>query len=328
MLSEPILAVVDHKGEPAEGYTLTGPGAGLITLARSLTTGPVITVVLNIAPDREALEACGAERVLLPELGGANPRVAAVAAEVAASALAKLAAEGVTPAAVLCVSNFRGKEIAGRLGYLTGGGGAADVTELSAEGGQLVAKKAVLQGTWQSQFAPARGIPVIAVAPSALPTSHSRSENTTYEPLACEFSPAALGVAVEESHWQVSAQASLTEARAVVCVGRGGVGAIPQAQELAELLGGAVGATRVVTDEGHLPRSAQIGQTGVSVSPDVYLGLGVSGALHHASGITGAGQIAAIVDDPDAEILKMADLGVIGRVEDVLPQVIDQLRAE
>ena len=90
-------------------------------------------------------------------------------------------------------------------------------------------------------------------------------------------------------------------------------------RSLAEPLNAAVGATRVACDEGWIERSAQIGQTGETVSPRLYIGLGVSGAVHHTSGIQGAGTVVAICDDSEAPIFEMADFGVVGDVTEVVP---------
>ena len=95
---------------------------------------------------------------------------------------------------------------------------------------------------------------------------------------------------------------------------------------LADPLGAAVGATRVACDEGSIGRSAQIGQTGVSIAPRLYIGLGVSGAVHHTSGIQGAGTVVAVCDDSEAPIFEMADFGVVGDVVEVVPQLVDELK--
>ena len=96
-------------------------------------------------------------------------------------------------------------------------------------------------------------------------------------------------------------------------------------RSLAEPLNAAVGATRVACDEGWIERSAQIGQTGETVSPRLYIGLGVSGAVHHTSGIQGAGTVVAICDDSEAPIFEMADFGVVGDVTEVVPQLVEEL---
>ena len=117
----------------------------------------------------------------------------------------------------------------------------------------------------------------------------------------------------------------LAGARTVVVGGRGVDGDFDLVRSLAEPLGAAVGATRVACDEEWIERSAQIGQTGVSIVPRLYIGLGVSGAIHHTSGIQGAGTIVAVCDDSEAPIFEMADFGVVGDVTEVVPQLVAEL---
>ena len=117
----------------------------------------------------------------------------------------------------------------------------------------------------------------------------------------------------------------LGEARTVVVGGRGVDGDFDLVRSLAQPLDAAVGATRVACDEGWIERSAQIGQTGETISPRLYIGLGVSGAVHHTSGIQGAGTVVAICDDSEAPIFEMADFGVVGDVTEVVPQLVEEL---
>ena len=124
---------------------------------------------------------------------------------------------------------------------------------------------------------------------------------------------------------------SLADASTVVCGGRGVDGDFELVRSLADALGGAVGATRVACDEGWAPRAEQIGQTGLTVTPNLYIGLGVSGAIHHAVGMQSAAHIVAVCDDPDAPIFEIADFGVVGDVTEVVPAalaIIEEARAQ
>ena len=123
----------------------------------------------------------------------------------------------------------------------------------------------------------------------------------------------------------VASGPALSEARTVVVGGRGVDGDFDLVRSLAQPLDAAVGATRVACDEGWIERSAQIGQTGETISPRLYIGLGVSGAVHHTSGIQGAGTVVAICDDSEAPIFEMADFGVVGDVTEVVPQLVEEL---
>ncbi|CRH93978.1 Electron transfer flavoprotein large subunit [Chlamydia trachomatis] len=119
---------------------------------------------------------------------------------------------------------------------------------------------------------------------------------------------------------------SLTEASTVVVAGRGTNGDVNIVNELADELGAAVGATRVVCDEGWAPRTMQIGQTGLSVSPNLYIGLGVSGAIHHTVGMQSSAHIVAVCDDPDAPIFEIADFGVVGDMFEVIPAALEEIK--
>lgn len=164
---------------------------------------------------------------------------------------------------------------------------------------------------------------VSSAAPTAsTPTSTAAGAAPAVVDLPVAYSPLATAITAER---QPASGPSLTQAEVVVCVGRGVGPDHTQAQQLAERLGGVLGATRVVCDEGWAPRAAQIGQTGVSVSPRLYIGLGVSGAIHHTSGITGASQIVAICDDPDAPIFELCDRGLVGKLEEILPELLKAL---
>ena len=119
---------------------------------------------------------------------------------------------------------------------------------------------------------------------------------------------------------------TVAAAEVVVVGGRGTNGDFGPVEALADLLGGAVGATRVATDEGWIAHDAQIGQTGVTVAPRLYIGAGVSGAVHHRGGMQSAGTIVAVNSDPEAPIFEIADLGIVGDLFEVLPQAIEELR--
>ena len=118
----------------------------------------------------------------------------------------------------------------------------------------------------------------------------------------------------------------LGSASIVVVGGRGTEGDFSVVEELADVLGGAVGATRVATDEGWIGHDAQIGQTGVTIAPRLYVGVGVSGAVHHRGGMQASGTIVAVNSDPDAPIFEIADFGVIGDLFTVVPQAAAEIR--
>lgn len=322
----PVLVVTDHTGDDTAGYTLTLASAQLLTLARSLTTGPVVAVALNPTPDLDALSAQGVAEVLVPGLAGHSPRVSAVVADAVRACLPLVD----HPAALLCVSNYRGREVTARLAAQLDSGAAVDVSALSVEGGELRARKSALAGSWTTHVHVTRGMPVIAVRPSSVEVHDApRPSQPARRDVDVDFSPEALAVTVESSLAQAdTGRVSLTEAQVVVVGGRGTDGDFGPVEALADALGGAVGATRVASDEGWVPRALQIGQTGVSVAPKLYVGLGVSGAIHHTVGMQSAQHVVAVCDDPDAPIFELADFGVVGDLFEVVPQAIEALRRE
>ena len=325
MLDAPLLVLVDL--ETAESAP-TGPSLELLTAARGLTGGDVIALALQPLgePARAALAGAGATRLLTADLGE-SAHLPATAADAVVAAVG-----AVQPAAVLVVSDYRGKELAGRAAVLLDSACVSDATALEAGGADddsvLRASKLVLSGSWSTTVSvgSAGSAPIIAVRPGIAEVSAADGAPLTAEPLEVPVSAEAAAVRlVSREATSVAPGPALTEARTVVVGGRGVNGDFDLVRSLAEPLGAAVGATRVACDEGWIERSAQIGQTGETISPRLYIGLGVSGAVHHTSGIQGAGTVVAICDDSEAPIFEMADFGVVGDVTEVVPQLVEEL---
>ena len=325
MLDAPLLVLVDL--ETAESAP-TGPSLELLTAARGLTGGDVIALALQPLgePARAALAGAGATRLLTADLGE-SVHLPATAADAVVAAVGT-----VQPAAVLVVSDYRGKELAGRAAVLLDSACVSDATALEAGGAGddsvLRASKLVLSGSWSTTVSvgSAGSAPIIAVRPGIAEVSAADGAPLTAEPLEVPVSAEATAVRlVSREATSVASGPALTEARTVVVGGRGVDGDFDLVRSLTEPLGAAVGATRVACDEGWIERSAQIGQTGETISPRLYIGLGVSGAVHHTSGIQGAGTVVAICDDSEAPIFEMADFGVVGDVTEVVPQLVEEL---
>ena len=325
MLDAPLLVLVDLETTEAAP---TGPSLELLTAARELTGGDVVALALQPLGEaaRAALAGAGATRLLTADLGEAAHLPATAADAVVA------AAGAVQPAAVLVVSDYRGKELAGRAAVLLDSACVSDATALEAGGAgddsMLRASKLVLSGSWSTTVSvgSAGSAPIIAVRPGIAEVSAADGAPLTAEPLEVPVSAEAAAVRlVSREATSVASGPALTEARTVVVGGRGVDGDFDLVRSLAEPLGAAVGATRVACDEGWIERSAQIGQTGETISPRLYIGLGVSGAVHHTSGIQGAGTVVAICDDSEAPIFEMADFGVVGDVTEVVPQLVEEL---
>lgn len=333
MLETPVLVLVDLESADAPGAPSaadqalpTGPAQELLTAARTLTGEQVVALVLaQVGPlAAEAIAAAGADRILSADLG----REAALPATAADAVVS--ASQQVGPGAILVVSDYRGKEIAGRASIILDSACVSDATQISAVDGELRASKLVLSGSWSTTLTVAprsQGTPVVCLRPGAVEAAvRQAAPALSPEALEVVVSPEARAVElVARETTAAAAGPALSEARTVVVGGRGVDGDFDLVRSLAEPLGAAVGATRVACDEGWIERSTQIGQTGETISPRLYIGLGVSGAIHHTSGIQGAGTIVAITDDSEAPIFEMADYGVVGDVTEVVPQLVEEL---
>ncbi|MDO4899771.1 electron transfer flavoprotein subunit alpha/FixB family protein [Actinomyces sp.] len=322
-LAAPVLVLVDRTPEGAP----TNAALGLVTTARRLTAVDVVALVLGAvdAENARLLGAAGATRLLVADTGG-RESVTAVAADAVVAAV-----NSIGPAVALVGSDYRGKEIAGRAAVLLGSACASDVGDLQVVGSELRASKLVLSGTWSTTMtvsAQSDRTPVISVHPSAVEPGPAVSEAGEPPVEVLDVPLTAEAAAVKVVSRQVvdaAAGPDLAEAQRVVVMGRGTDGDVDLVHSLADPLQAAIGATRVACDEGWIERSAQVGQTGASVAPRLYIGLGVSGAIHHTSGIQGAGAIVAICDDSEAPIFEMADYGVVGDVAEVVPQLVEEL---
>ncbi|HEY5518752.1 MAG TPA: electron transfer flavoprotein subunit alpha/FixB family protein, partial [Cellulomonas sp.] len=251
------------------------------------------------------------------------------------SRLTPVAAEAMTAVAVeqaaslvLLTSTFENKEIAARVGAATGAGVVVDAGGVAVTGGRVVADKTVFAGTWNTRCAITTALAVVALKPNSV-QAEPADIPTTPEVVVVDVvvSDRALAVTlVERTERPASGRPELGGAQVVVAGGRGTEGDFSPLEELADLLGGAVGATRVATDEGWIGHDAQIGQTGVTIAPRLYVGAGVSGAVHHRGGMQAAGTIVAVNSDPEAPIFEIADFGVVGDLFTVLPQAAAELR--
>jgi electron transfer flavoprotein alpha subunit len=241
-----------------------------------------------------------------------------------AAALEKLVRD-VSPAAVLIPSTQEGKEVAGRLAVRLDNGVLIDVVDLAADG---TATQAIFAGSTTVRSRVARGIPLVTVRPSSVtptPAPVTPAVTPVDVALAASDTLAAVSDRVAEAK---SARPELTEASVVVAGGRG-VGSAENfalVEELADLLGAAVGASRAATDSGFYPHQFQIGQTGKTVSPQLYIALGISGAIQHRAGMQTSKTIVAVNKDSEAPIFELADYGIVGDLFTVVPQAAEEIR--
>lgn len=305
-----ILVVVDH----VDG-TVKKPTTELLTIARRM--GEPVAVFLGQGSGNavETLARFGATKVFVVDAPELDQYLIAPKAEALAAVVAQ-----VNPAAVLVTSSAEGKEIAARLAVRTGSGIVTDAVDVSADG---TATQSVFAGSWSVQAKVTTGTPIITVKPNAAapeeaPTSPS-VENVTVTFSDISTSARITGVEPRAK----SGRPELTEAAIVVSGGRGvggpeGFGVI---EALADSLGAAVGASRAATDAGWYPHAFQVGQTGKTVSPQLYVANGISGAIQHRAGMQTSKTIVAVNKDAEAPIFELADYGVVGDLFAVVPQL-------
>ncbi len=312
-----VLVLVEH----AEG-ALKKVSAELITAARAL--GEPVAVVVGApgtaTPLVDDLKAAGAAKIYVAESDTVENYLVTPYVDVLASLV-----ETASPAAVLLAASADGKEIAGRLAARLGSGMLVDVVEVK-EG--AVGVHSIFGGAYTVEAKVNSDTPVITVRPGAVeaePVAAAGEQVTVEVPEQAENAtkitarqPAAAGDRPE-----------LTEASVVVSGGRG-VGSAEKfsvVEDLADSLGAAVGASRAAVDSGYYPGQFQVGQTGKTVSPQLYIALGISGAIQHRAGMQTSKTIVAVNKDEEAPIFEIADYGIVGDLFKVAPQLADAIKA-
>ena len=241
------------------------------------------------------------------------------------SALAKKV-EAEKPDLVLLGATLNGRDLGARLAARLARAYAADVTGVRAAGNAIEVDKPMYAGKVRAKLRlelPA----VVSVRPGAMPVKDG-AEAPQVEKIDADASAEKLTFVKLEATATAAKRVSLSEARVVVSGGRGLKG--PEnwhlVEELADALGGAVGASRAVTDAGWRPNEEQVGQTGKTVTPDLYVALGISGAIQHLAGMTSSKVIVAVNKDPDADIFKIADYGVVADVFEFIPAFTEAVK--
>jgi electron transfer flavoprotein alpha subunit len=310
-----ILVLAEHDGESVKKVTFE-----LLTLARRFGEPSVVWAGPGAEGGRDRLAEFGAATVYVADGEEFSDYVVAPKAELLASLVA-----GKSPAAVLVASTAEGREVAARLAVKTGSGLLTDAVDL-AEG--LVAEQSIFGGAIIVQSKVKAGTPIVAVRPNAV-APEAAPGSAAIENVSVQISDGAKAAHITERVVQErSERPELTEASIVVSGGRG-VGSgenFALIERLADSLGAAVGASRAATDAGWYPHQFQVGQTGKTVSPQLYLAVGISGAIQHRAGMQTSKTIMVINKDPEAPIFELADFGVVGDLFQVVPALTEEIQ--
>ncbi|OMC15439.1 MULTISPECIES: electron transfer flavoprotein subunit alpha/FixB family protein [unclassified Mycobacterium] len=312
-----VLVLVEH----AEG-ALKKVTSELITAARALGEPAAVVVGApgTAAPLADGLKEAGAAKIYVAESDAVDNYLITPTVDVLAAL-----AESNAPAAVLLAANADGKEIAGRLAARIGSGLLVDVVDVK-EGAK--ATHSIFGGAFTVEAQANGDTPVITVRAGAIdaePAAGAGEQVTVEVP-----APAENATKITSREPAVAGdRPELTEATIVVSGGRG-VGSAENfnvVEALADSLGAAVGASRAAVDSGYYPGQFQVGQTGKTVSPQLYIALGISGAIQHRAGMQTSKTIVAVNKDEEAPIFEIADYGVVGDLFKVAPQLTDAIKA-
>jgi electron transfer flavoprotein alpha subunit len=283
-------------------------------------SGPVTAVFLGPGAASAAALAAGADRALASEAAALG---AYSGESFAAAVLAAVSA--VEPAAIFFSASTQGRDLAPRVATKLGVGCVSDCTALAARGGAIEATRPVLAGKALATVK-SRTTPFVAtLRPNAFGVAPASPPSKVE---ALDFDPPAPRTTVKALHRAATARAELSQAQVIVAGGRGMKG--PEhyklLEDLADEIGAAVGASRAAVDAGWRPHADQVGQTGKTVSPTLYVAAGISGAIQHLAGMSSSKVIVAINKDPQAPIFQVANYGIVGDLFEIVPALRDEIR--
>jgi electron transfer flavoprotein alpha subunit len=309
-----ILVLVDH----VDG-AVRKPTYELLTIAKRLGEPSAVFIGGADKADAavEAVKKYGAEKVYVVDDSEIKGYLVAPKAE----ALQQIAGQA-SPAAILISSSAEGKEVAGRLAIKLESGLITDAVDVQ-EG--PVTTQSVFAGNFTVQAKVTRGTPIITVKPNAATPEESAGAGAVENVSVTVSDSAKKAQIVASQPRESSGRPELTEAAIVVSGGRGTGGNFEPIENFADSLGAAVGASRAAVDSGWKPHAFQIGQTGKTVSPQLYVAAGISGAIQHRAGMQTSKTIVAVNKDEEAPIFELVDFGVVGDLHTVLPAATEQV---
>ncbi|MGZ0152441.1 electron transfer flavoprotein subunit alpha/FixB family protein [Kribbella sp. WER1] len=313
-----VLVLVDHTDNP--GGAVRKTTAELLTIARRLGEPVAVFIGEGVSDALPALGQYGATKVIALS----DPELSQYLVAPKAEALQQVAAK-VEPSAILISSSAEGKEIAARLAVKLDSGLITDAVDVQAGDGGPVTTQSVFAGNFTVQAKVTHGTPIITVKPNAA-TPEAAEASPEVEEFDVTISDAAKTARITDSKPRAATgRPELTEAAIIVSGGRGTGGDFGPIEAFADSLGAAVGASRAAVDSGWYPHAYQVGQTGKTVSPQLYVAAGISGAIQHRAGMQTSKTIVAVNKDPEAPIFELVDFGVVGDLHKVLPTATEEV---
>ncbi|MBF6063923.1 electron transfer flavoprotein subunit alpha/FixB family protein [Nocardia terpenica] len=312
-----VLVLVEHAEGAPKKVT-----SELLTAARALGTPAAVVLGAAGTADKlaDALATAGAEKIYVAESDQVDGFLVTPKVDVLAGLV-----ESASPAAVLVAATAEGKEVSGRLAARVGSGLLVDVIDVKADGSVT---HSIFGGAFTVDAKATGDVPVISVRPGAI---EAQAQAGAGEKVAVEVPAQEEGVTKVTAREPIVGgdRPELTEATIVVSGGRG-VGSEDNfhkvVEPLADALGAAVGASRAAVDSGYYPGQFQVGQTGKTVSPQLYIALGISGAIQHRAGMQTSKTIVAVNKDEEAPIFEISDFGIVGDLFNVAPQLTEAVK--
>jgi electron transfer flavoprotein alpha subunit len=286
--------------------------------------GEVIALVVggNVQSIAPSLGGYGAQKVLIAE----DPRLAHYASRAYARLVAD-AAQAHQATIVLIPATAMGKDLAPRVAVKLDAGLASDCTALNVEGSEIVATRPIYAGKALTKLKVSSAAKVFTLRPNVFAAGESSGAAAPVERMSADLTEQDLSCVAKEIK-QSSARLDVSEADIIVTGGRGlkGPEHFAMIEQLAEALGAAVGASRAVVDAGWRPHDEQVGQTGKTVSPSLYVAVAVSGAIQHLAGMSSSKYIVAINKDKDAPIFEVANYGIVGDAFEIIPALTAEVK--